>query len=291
MAATARLVENVGVGAYLGAASLVSDPVLLTAAASILTVEARHQTILNVLAGATSIPQAFDIALTPPQVLAIAGAFVSGCDVGVPANPSLTVTTTGSIQPGTTLSFKSDAINGTVSPDKLFCQMLTGGLPFATALPFSQCTVPQGINGPVAIFVTSDSQPLAASVVDQATDKLIAGPTMAFIDTQSDMLGQMVRTGSGGSGNSSASASASNTTSTIAPSDASSVIASASTESTATATSGSADASATAAANAASSPSSGSAAGPPPSTTTGPSPDGRVVVNGWTNVPSNATTS
>jgi hypothetical protein len=84
MAATARLVENVGVGAYLGAAHLVSDPVLLTAAASILTVEARHQTILNVLGGVTSIPQSFDIALSPPQVLAIAGAFVSGCDLGVP---------------------------------------------------------------------------------------------------------------------------------------------------------------------------------------------------------------
>jgi hypothetical protein len=83
MAATARLVENVGVGAYLGAASLIADPSLLTAAASILTVEARHQTILNVLNGATAIPQAFDIALTPPQVLALAGPFISGCELGV----------------------------------------------------------------------------------------------------------------------------------------------------------------------------------------------------------------
>jgi hypothetical protein len=89
MAATARLVENVGVGAYLGAASLVTNPVLLTAAASILTVEARHQTILNVLGGATSIPQAFDIALSPPQVLAIASGFISGCDVGLPGTQLL----------------------------------------------------------------------------------------------------------------------------------------------------------------------------------------------------------
>jgi len=83
MAATARLVENVGVAAYLGAAHLVSDPVLLTAAASILTVEARHQTILNILGHATPIPQSFDIGFTPSQVLAIAGAFVSGCDLGI----------------------------------------------------------------------------------------------------------------------------------------------------------------------------------------------------------------
>lgn len=84
MAATARVVENLGVAAYLGAAHLISDPVLLTAAGSILTVEARHQTILNVLTGGSAIPQAFDIAFTPSQVLAVASPFISGCDLGVP---------------------------------------------------------------------------------------------------------------------------------------------------------------------------------------------------------------
>ena len=83
MAATARVVENLGVAAYLGAAHLVSDPVLLTDAASIMTVEARHQTILNVLNGGTAIPQAFDIPFSPEQVLAVASPFISGCDLGI----------------------------------------------------------------------------------------------------------------------------------------------------------------------------------------------------------------
>lgn len=83
MAATARVVENLGVAAYLGAAHLIDDPVILTAAGSILTVEARHQTILNVLNNGVSIPQAFDIALLPNEVLAIASSFISGCDLGV----------------------------------------------------------------------------------------------------------------------------------------------------------------------------------------------------------------
>lgn len=80
----ARLVEYVGVSAYLGAATLVENPELLVAAASILTVEARHQTVHNLLAGGTSIPYAFDMALSPQQVLAIASPFISGCDLGVP---------------------------------------------------------------------------------------------------------------------------------------------------------------------------------------------------------------
>jgi hypothetical protein len=86
MVATARVVEMVGVAAYLGAASLITDPQLLTVAASIVTVEARHQTMLNVLnAAGNAIPQSFDIPLSPPQILAIAGAFIQpGCDLGVP---------------------------------------------------------------------------------------------------------------------------------------------------------------------------------------------------------------
>lgn len=80
----ARLVENLGVSAYLGAVTIIDDPELLTDAATILTVEARHQTIHNLLAGGTSISNAFDIALSPPQVLAIAGPFISGCDLGIP---------------------------------------------------------------------------------------------------------------------------------------------------------------------------------------------------------------
>ena len=79
----ARLVEIVGVGAYIGAASLIVDPSILTAAATILTIEARHQTILNILEGGTAVPQAFDIPLVPQEVLALAGGFISGCDVGI----------------------------------------------------------------------------------------------------------------------------------------------------------------------------------------------------------------
>lgn len=91
--------------------------------------------------------------------------------------------------------------------------MLIGGAPFAIVLPFDQCVVPDGINGPVAVFVTSDPQPLANNVRDQAADKIIAGPTMAFIDIAPEVIASLARTGSG----SSAPAPASDPNATAAP--------------------------------------------------------------------------
>ncbi|KAI0751274.1 ferritin-like domain-containing protein [Daedaleopsis nitida] len=287
MAPTARVVENLGVAAYLGAAHLIDDPVLLTAAGSILTVEARHQTILNVLNSGASIPQAFDIALLPNEVMAVAGAFISNCNVGVTANQPLTVTNTGAVAPGTALTFSSPAING--STDGLFCQMLVGGMPDSISLPFDQCVVPQGIEGPVAIFVTSDNQPLNNNVRDRANQPILAGPTMAFIDTQKQLLSQLALAAAGTSGNNSGSAS----TTTITPPEASSIIASASTAAAAAPTSGSGTQNPAAPPASSASPALPATPAAPESdntvvdspntrnVATGPSKSGMITIDGW----------
>jgi hypothetical protein len=196
MASVARVVEAVGVGAYLGGSVLIVDKNILVAAASILTIEARHQSFLNILNGANAIPQAFDIALKPEQVLALAGGFIQpgGCDLGIPPNPALAISNTGIIAPGTTLTFQSSAINDPPQQG-LSCQMLTGNNATALVFPFEACVVPTDINGPVAIFITTDSQPLLADVTQQDSTIILAGPTIAFIDAQADALGSLVRPG------------------------------------------------------------------------------------------------
>ena len=196
MASVARVVEAVGVGAYLGGSVLIVDKNILVAAASILTIEARHQSFLNVLNGANAIPQAFDIALKPEQVLALAGGFIEpgGCDLGIPPNPALAISNTGVIAPGTKLTFQSSVLENPLQPG-LSCQMITGNNVSALSFPIEECVVPSGINGPVVIFITNDPAPLDADVVKQKSSIIIAGPTIAFIDAQADALGALVRSG------------------------------------------------------------------------------------------------
>lgn len=172
--------------------------------------------------------------------------------------------------------------------------MMLGGQSMSIPLPMSQCIVPDGINGPVGIWITSDGQPLVNNVRDRASTQLVAGPTLAFIDTQPQSLGKLARTGGGSSGagsssptntgsssdtgSGSASASTSTSTRTISPAEASSIIASASATDSAggaapTVNSGSAN------------PATNATPGKP-NQFTGKSADGKLTVLGWSGLPS-----
>ena len=196
------------------------------------------------------------------------------------------------------------------------CQMLVGGASMSISLPLDQCVVPDGIEGPVALFITADDQPLNNNVRDRTGQAVLAGPAMAFIDTQKQLLSQLAlaagSSGSNNSANSGNSGSSSSSTTTITPPEASSIIASASSASAAapTATDGSSgssnQSSSTDGNGGAANAQSGSAAAPAPSSTggaaaaappesdktvvaspgtrnlaTGPSANGVITVDGW----------
>jgi len=74
--ATAAALENTGISAYDGAGASLENPDLLTAAGTIAAVEARHAAYLNLVTGAIPFPAAFETALTPAEVLEIAGPFI-----------------------------------------------------------------------------------------------------------------------------------------------------------------------------------------------------------------------
>jgi rubrerythrin len=68
--ATAQVLEDTGVAAYLGQVGLIKSKKILGAAGSILPVEARHAGWVRNLNGVTGAPQAFEAPKTKAQVLA-----------------------------------------------------------------------------------------------------------------------------------------------------------------------------------------------------------------------------
>jgi rubrerythrin len=81
--ATAQALENTGVSAYDGAAQFLENSDLLTAAGTIVAVEARHAGYLNLLNGVLPFPAATETPLTPAEVLEIAGPFIVSDPVAV----------------------------------------------------------------------------------------------------------------------------------------------------------------------------------------------------------------
>ncbi|KKF95824.1 Protein rds1 [Ceratocystis platani] len=186
MVVVAAVLENVGVSAYLGAASLVSSSNILTAAGSILTTEARHQTFIRTAAQLVAVPQAFDAPLTPRMVFTLAAPFITSCPEGsnlaITPFSALSVTDPAAGTPapaGTKLTLKpADATGAT------HCAFTSGGVtpggsvfaPFDAAT--NSCAVPQGVAGVTYVSLVN-SAPLTG-VVNETS--VVAGPTFILVN-------------------------------------------------------------------------------------------------------------
>lgn len=88
------MITSVGIGAYLGGAELLTDdPMLEVASASILTVEARHDSYLRAGVGASPFSTSFDTALTAVFAYNLAQMFIVECpqQLPLPILPKLTL--------------------------------------------------------------------------------------------------------------------------------------------------------------------------------------------------------
>jgi hypothetical protein len=169
--AVARALENTGVSAYLGvAAGLEGD--LLTAAASITTVEARHSSFLNEVLGRTGAPYAYDTPLTVREIITIAANFVESCPFEVPISPFKQLHAKLPIKRGekVEVSYKDED-----TTKQTWCQFLYSDKIRVSRR--SECTLPQGVNGYVYVVVTDTATPI--SLKDDS--HILAGPALLFL--------------------------------------------------------------------------------------------------------------
>ncbi|WP_207229323.1 ferritin-like domain-containing protein [Ktedonosporobacter rubrisoli] len=86
----AQTFENLGVGAYLGAASSISNKQILEAAGSILTVEARHAGFLNALENSNLSPNgSFDKPISQSDIVKAVSPYISNLNGGKDPSQSL----------------------------------------------------------------------------------------------------------------------------------------------------------------------------------------------------------
>ncbi|KAI0414124.1 ferritin-like domain-containing protein [Xylaria grammica] len=181
MVATAAILESVGISAYLGAAPLVSDGGILSTAASILTVEARHQSFIRSASAVAVSPSPLDTPLGPKAVFSLAAPFITECPGGsnlaLQAFPALSMTSPApvagvmSLVAGTNIQVQSDAASGAS-----FCGFTNSGAPGGTAFTAfdaaNGCALPPNLAGVVYVTLTTDA-PATGVLTDDIT---VAGP-------------------------------------------------------------------------------------------------------------------
>ncbi|KZV98172.1 hypothetical protein EXIGLDRAFT_329109 [Exidia glandulosa HHB12029] len=176
--ALAQVLEGVGTSAYLGAAHYLTNPAYVTAAGSILTVEARHSAWLATTNGEDPWPGAFDTPLGLNQVYSLAAAFITSCPstnpaLPVKAFPALSASTASNLKAGESVTFNlPSTVNSTSG--QLYAAFLTGGtIEYAPYTVNQSVTIPTSVNstGTIYAVITSSN----SSVTD---DNTVAGPAV-----------------------------------------------------------------------------------------------------------------
>ena len=165
MLATANALEAVGLSAYLGAAPLINSSMVLSTAATIATVEARHQAFLRIAAQSMPVPNAFDTPLGPRGVFTIASQFITSCPSGsnlnIQAFPAIMVNNATGIKTGESLVLQNQNMPAGASN----CGFINQGMMMFTSLSNNACAIPSGLTGDAYMVVTNGQSTSDSAII------------------------------------------------------------------------------------------------------------------------------
>ncbi|KAJ5999350.1 hypothetical protein N7451_007160 [Penicillium sp. IBT 35674x] len=189
--ALGSILEGVGVSAYLGAAASIMDKTYLTAAGSILTVEARHSAYLRAALGEAPAAQAFDNPLDFDEVYTLASLFIASCPesngkLPVKAFPALTMPSMAPVMTGSKvdLMVAGDMVKNT---SDIYAAFITVTGPIWATLESTGAgeytvVVPEGVAGQSYVVLTKGNK--------QATDdNIVAGPAIVEVGMPNGPMG------------------------------------------------------------------------------------------------------
>ncbi|KAJ5297891.1 hypothetical protein N7508_008140 [Penicillium antarcticum] len=200
--ALASVLEGVGVSAYLGAAASIMNDSYLTAAGSILTVEARHSAYLRASLGEKPYAQAFDNPLDFNEVYTVASPFIVSCPssngaLPVKAFPALTMSDMSAVMTGSKVSLMAGSGFDMSASDIMAAFITVTGPVWAPLESMGDgkftVTVPEGVAGQSYVVLTKGNK--------MATDdNIVAGPAIVEVGkkgAKGNMMGMGMGNGMG----------------------------------------------------------------------------------------------
>ncbi|KAJ5818304.1 hypothetical protein N7474_003895 [Penicillium riverlandense] len=181
----ANVLEGVGVSAYLGAAASITNKTYLTAAGSILSVEARHNAYLRAAQGQIPFAQPFDNPLDPNEVFTVASPFITSCpstnmQLPVKAFPSLTMVPSESVTNGSTATLMAGPGFNSTSTNLSSAFITVTGPIWAPLKSLGNgqfiVTIPGGVEGQSYIVLTN-------SMSGVSDDNIVAGPAIVEVES------------------------------------------------------------------------------------------------------------
>ncbi|GAA5843066.1 hypothetical protein JCM3766R1_001677 [Sporobolomyces carnicolor] len=178
--ALSQVVEGLGVSAYLGAAGDIENANYVTAAGSILTVEARHNAFVRLLNN-YDIATPFDTPLSASAVVGAAGALFKQCPEGsaptIQPPPALTLNTT-SYEIGSQITVAPANASAINTDQQLYCGFASGLNTAFSEWSNNACTIPsQNLTGAAQTYLLLTTGP---SLDDKS---VVGGPIVLELGT------------------------------------------------------------------------------------------------------------
>ncbi|KAJ7504146.1 ferritin-like domain-containing protein [Mycena galericulata] len=179
-AGLSQAIEGVGVSAYIGAAQFITNKDYLTAAASVLSTEARHASwvasAIELYAGWNG---AFDVPLDPNQVFSIVAPFITSCPSTnpiLPFTPFPTLkTSTKRYSPGKKIDLVYTPAAAVAAGTPLYAAFYNGLSVEYAPITGNKTVIPKDLRGQVYTVVTTSN----GTVSDGNT---IAGPLILLLE-------------------------------------------------------------------------------------------------------------
>ncbi|GAA5949245.1 hypothetical protein JCM3765_003342 [Sporobolomyces pararoseus] len=200
--AFSQVVEGLGVSAYLGAAGDIENANYVTAAGSILTVEARHNAFVRLLNSYQPAATPFDTPLSAANVVSIAAPLFVSCPEGsaptIQPPPGLTLnSTTYSI--GSTISVAPTNASAVNTDQQLYCGFASGLDSAFSEWKDNECQIPtQNVTGSQVYLLLTTGPSLDDKSVVAGTAVLELGtPNVTVVSNAAHSNGSSTSASSG----------------------------------------------------------------------------------------------